>query len=54
VYGFQFHMEVSKGMIAEWFRDTPDLDAMKKETEQIYEEYAGRAKNFYRYFFLKE
>ena len=53
VYGFQFHMEVSKDMIADWFRDAPDLDAIKKETETIYEEYTGRAKNFYRYFFLK-
>ena len=27
---------------------------MKKETETIYEEYTGRARNFYRYFFLKD
>ena len=54
VYGFQFHMEVSKSMIADWFRDTADLDVMKKETETIYEEYTGRARNFYRSFFLKD
>jgi GMP synthase-like glutamine amidotransferase len=51
VYGFQFHMEVTKDMIAKWFKNTPDLDTMKKETERIYEEYTGRAKSFYKYFF---
>jgi GMP synthase-like glutamine amidotransferase len=53
IYGFQFHMEVTKEMIADWFRDAPDRDPMLKETDNIYEEYTGRARNFYRSFFLK-
>ncbi len=53
VYGFQFHMEVTKDMIHEWFKDTPDLKKMINETERIYEEYRGRAMNFYKAFFQK-
>jgi GMP synthase-like glutamine amidotransferase len=53
VYGFQFHMEVSKGIILEWFKDAADLKKMADETEKIYEEYAGRAVNFYKAFFQR-
>lgn len=53
VYGFQFHMEVTKDMIVDWFKDTPDIERMRVETEKIYEEYTGRAMNFYRAFFRK-
>jgi len=52
-YGFQFHMEVTKEMILDWFRDVPDIRQITAETERIYEEYTGRAINFYKTFFLK-
>jgi GMP synthase (glutamine-hydrolysing) len=51
IYAFQFHMEVTLPMIREWFQDMPDLNKMIQETEKIYDEYAGRAMNFYRTFF---
>ncbi len=53
VYGFQFHMEVTKDMLTEWFQGMPDIDKIMKETERIYEEYRGRAINFYKVFFGK-
>ena len=51
VYGFQFHLEVTKDMIREWFQDMPDINKMMEETEKIYDEYIGRAMNFYKTFF---
>jgi GMP synthase (glutamine-hydrolysing) len=51
VYGFQFHIEVTKDMLTEWFQGMPDVDKIMKETERIYEEYRGRAINFYKVFF---
>lgn len=51
VYGFQFHLEVTKDMLLEWFKDMPDINEITKETEKIYEEYTGRAMNFYKVFF---
>lgn len=53
VYAFQFHMEVTKDMIGEWFIDAPELNSMLDETKRIYEEYMGRAMNFYKAFFQK-
>jgi GMP synthase (glutamine-hydrolysing) len=53
VYAFQFHMEVTKEIINEWFKDMPDVEKIIDETEEIYEEYAGRAMNFYKSFFRK-
>jgi GMP synthase (glutamine-hydrolysing) len=53
VYAFQFHMEVTKNIIAEWFKDMPGVNRIIEETEGIYEEYVGRATNFYRAFFRK-
>jgi len=53
VYGFQFHMEVTKEMIADWFRDIPEYDKIIGETESIFDEYHGRAMNFYKDFFSK-
>ena len=53
VYGFQFHIEVTKDMLTEWFQGMPDVDKIMKETERIYEEYRGRAINFYKVFFRK-
>jgi GMP synthase-like glutamine amidotransferase len=53
VYAFQFHVEVTKEMISEWFHDMPDIDRIMDETEKIYDEYSGRAMNFYKIFFRK-
>jgi len=50
-YAFQFHIEVRKEMILEWLRDERDFQTIKKDTETFYEEYTGRAKNFYKDFF---
>src|SRR4030042_2517878 len=54
IYGFQFHIEVTKDMIRDWFQDMPDLNKMMDETERIYDEYIGRAMNFYKTFFRKD
>ena len=51
VYGFQFHIEVTKKMIKEWFENRPEVNSIVKETDGIYEEYSGRARNFYKAFF---
>lgn len=53
IYGFQFHIEVTKDMLFEWFKDLPDMDHLVAETERIYEEYTGRAMNFYKIFFRR-
>jgi GMP synthase-like glutamine amidotransferase len=53
VYGFQFHIEVTKDMLREWFEDRPERDSIMRETEKIYEECTGRAMNFYKAFFRK-
>jgi GMP synthase-like glutamine amidotransferase len=53
VYGFQFHIEVTKDMLLEWFKDMQDAEQLIKETEKIYDEYVGRAMNFYKVFFRK-
>jgi GMP synthase-like glutamine amidotransferase len=53
-YAFQFHIEVRKEMILEWLRDEPDFPRIKRDTETFYEEYAGRAGNFYKDFFLNK
>jgi len=54
VYGFQFHIEVTKVMLLEWFKDSSETPMIMKETEKIYEEYSGRATNFYNDFFRKK
>ncbi|RJQ47774.1 MAG: type 1 glutamine amidotransferase [Nitrospiraceae bacterium] len=53
-YAFQFHIEVRKEMILEWLKDEPDFQKIKQDTETFYEEYTGRAENFYKGFFIKE
>jgi GMP synthase-like glutamine amidotransferase len=53
IYGFQFHIEVTKDMLREWFKDMPELKSIIKNTTDIYDEYVGRAKNFYKAFFRK-
>jgi len=51
VYGFQFHIEVTKDMLLEWFEGNPERNHIMGESEKIYEEYTGRAMNFYKAFF---
>lgn len=51
VYGFQFHIEVTKKMIKEWFENRSEVNSIVKETDGIYEEYSGRAMNFCKAFF---
>jgi GMP synthase (glutamine-hydrolysing) len=53
IYGFQFHIEATKDMLLEWFKEMPDMDHLVAETERIYEEYTGRAMNFYKIFFRR-
>lgn len=53
VYGFQFHIEVTKDMLLEWFEERSDINQIMEETERIYEEFTGRAINFYKAFFKK-
>lgn len=51
IYGLQFHIEVKKEMIEEWFEGVDNLDEIMKETDGIFSEYLGRANNFYKAFF---
>ncbi len=53
VYALQFHIEVTPGMIKEWFKDdqSADIDKMMDHTHKIYPEYRMRAINFYKTFF---
>ncbi|GAB4418391.1 MAG: type 1 glutamine amidotransferase [Thermodesulfovibrionales bacterium] len=51
-YAFQFHIEVTKDMIYEWLQNEPvDMSLIKKQTEAFYDDYSGRAINFYKVFF---
>jgi GMP synthase-like glutamine amidotransferase len=54
IYGFQFHVEVTKEMITQWFEGMPQVVKMIEETGTIFDEYAGRALHFYKSFFQKE
>jgi GMP synthase (glutamine-hydrolysing) len=50
-YAFQFHVEVKKEMIYEWMENEQvDKDRLRKQTETGYEDYVGRAMNFYKAF----
>jgi GMP synthase-like glutamine amidotransferase len=53
VYGFQFHIEVTKDMISEWMQEHPQSDRIMKETDVLYKDLFGRATNFYKMFFQK-
>jgi GMP synthase-like glutamine amidotransferase len=53
-YALQFHIEVTREMVYDWFRDTPELqESMKEQTEKYYEDYLGRAVRFYESFFTE-
>lgn len=51
VYALQFHIEVTLGMLNEWFRDEPQKAAVLAEARRLKDEYEGRAMNFYKGFF---
>lgn len=54
-YAFQFHIEVKKEMIYEWLKDEPvEKSELRKKTEAVYDDYAGRAMNFYKAFFIRK
>lgn len=54
-YAFQFHIEVTERMIFEWLRnEAVDLDRIVRDTEVFYADYARRAKDFYRAFFMAD
>jgi GMP synthase (glutamine-hydrolysing) len=51
-YAFQFHIEVSKEMIYDWFRNnTQKFNSLKSETEKLYDVFHRRAVSFYNVFF---
>ena len=50
-YAFQFHIEVTKDIICDWFKDDPvNLDKLKEETEKLYDVYHDKAMRFYEMF----
>ncbi len=51
VYALQFHIEVTSEMLSGWLKDSPEGPAILKEAERLYDEYRGRAENFYKVFF---
>jgi GMP synthase (glutamine-hydrolysing) len=53
VYGVQFHIETTKDMLLEWFENRPEINSIMGETGRIYDEYVGRAMNFYKVFFRR-
>ncbi len=48
VYSLQFHIEVTKKMLVEWFDGDPLKEQILKESEKILSEYTQRANNFYK------
>ncbi len=51
-YAFQFHIEATKEMIYTWLENEPvDMEKITRDTELFYQDYSGRAHNFYKTFF---
>lgn len=50
-YAFQFHVEVTKEMIYDWFRNDSKLQQLKNKTETLFSDYRERAVMFYSKFF---
>lgn len=51
-YAFQFHIEVTKEMIYDWFRNSAGrLGVLRTDTEKYFPEYHERAVKFYEAFF---
>jgi GMP synthase-like glutamine amidotransferase len=51
VYALQFHIEVTKELLSQWFEGHPLREQILNEAQRIYPEYSARAKNFYKVFF---
>ncbi|GAB4387884.1 MAG: type 1 glutamine amidotransferase [Thermodesulfovibrionales bacterium] len=51
IYAFQFHIEVTREMVRQWFAEHPLREGIEEETDRLYAEYEGRARNFYGGFF---
>lgn len=51
IYALQFHIEVTKELLEQWFEEHPQREQILKDTEKIYPEYSERAHNFYDSFF---
>ncbi|WP_051173243.1 type 1 glutamine amidotransferase [Thermodesulfobacterium hveragerdense] len=51
VYALQFHVEVTKDILNQWFNEHPFKNLILKESEEIYMEYSLKAKKFYAKFF---
>lgn len=50
-YAFQFHIEVSKGMIYKWLKnESTNINKVKNDTEKFYNVYLRGAINFYKAF----
>ncbi|RMG00810.1 MAG: amidotransferase [Nitrospirae bacterium] len=50
-YALQFHIEVTPSIVEEWFSGEDTQKEMVRHTEEIYEWYSKRAREFYRRFF---
>ncbi len=51
IYALQFHIEVNRLLLDEWFRDDPSRDGILESYDSIHTEYTGRAMQFYSRFF---
>lgn len=51
VYALQFHIEVTKELLEEWFEEHTLKEQILSEAEKIISEYSQRARNFYQAFF---
>lgn len=51
VYALQFHIEVTKELLEQWFEEHPQKELILKESKKIFPEYSERAKIFYKSFF---
>ncbi len=54
VYALQFHIEVTPAIVRGWLKDEKgiELNAITARSAEIFTSYLGRAKNFYRKFFV--
>ncbi len=53
IYGFQFHIEVDRLMLEEWFKTHKDLKTILKEHAQYQVELKAITERFYEQFFVK-
>lgn len=53
VYAIQFHIEVTRGILKDWFENEKDVDIVKilNDTDSVFASYHKKAYGFYRKFF---